>query len=147
MNESQIPPTLSEAIATEPWWLLAWLMLLGVAQLGAIAFAAGRENGNWFIRPECFAIVPGFILAGILMNWMYGEFGYVRLLGLAHIIGWTLPFFWVISRLPEIGTESLYGKYIRFYLGITGTSLVIDALDVIRYALGDGELYLRWSML
>lgn len=35
----------------------------------------------------------------------------------------------------------------NFYLVIAGISLLVDAVDVIRYLLGDGELYLRWAML
>jgi len=40
---------------------------------------------------------------------------------------------------------TVFGKYIHFYLVFAGLLLGIDLLDVVRYLLGDGELYLRWA--
>ena len=145
MNSTEIPATLGEAIATEPAWLLAWLMVLVAANLGALLFAVGRDQGAWIVRKEAIAIVISFILAGIIMEWMYSVFGYVRLLGLAHIVAWGPAYAYVLIRRKQIGLQSLYGKYLHFYLVIAGTSLIIDAIDVLRYLLGDGELYLRWG--
>ena len=47
-----------------------------------------------------------------------------------------------ITRIVEleIAGGSLFSKYIHAYLIIAGISLVIDAVDVIRYLLGDGQL-------
>ncbi|XOV85807.1 MAG: hypothetical protein ACFHX7_12540 [Pseudomonadota bacterium] len=124
--EQTLPPTLGEAIATEPAWLQAWVMTLVLSNLLAILFVVGRENGKWTVRYEPIAIVASFIAAGVLMGWMYGQFGYVRLLGLAHLVFWTPVYIWVLTRRKAIGTASLYGKYIVLYLVIAGTSLVID---------------------
>lgn len=145
MNEATIPATLDEAILTEPLWLLAWVALLLIANMGAIPFAITKQGGAWQVRKECLAIVASFIVAAMIMNWMYAQFGYVRLLGLAHLIAWTPAYVYVMMRRAEIGTSSWFGKYIHFYLVIAGISLVIDAVDVVRYLVGDGELYLRWS--
>jgi len=69
MNSSNLPATLAEAILTEPIWLQAWVLLL-VAQLDALVFVIGRDKGNWIVRKECLAIIPGYIAAGIIMDWM-----------------------------------------------------------------------------
>jgi len=69
MNSSILPATLAEAVLTEPTWLQAWVLLL-VAQLGALVFVIGRDKGNWIVRKECLAIIPGYIAAGIIMDWM-----------------------------------------------------------------------------
>lgn len=141
-----IPATLTEAIASEPTWLRAWVMLLVVTHtVAAIAFIVGKESGGWRVRGEPIAIIVGFVAAGMLMNWMYAEYGYVRLLGLAHLIGWTPAYLWVLTRRKRIGVATLYGKYIHAYLLIASVSLVIDTIDVIRYLLGDAELFMRWS--
>jgi hypothetical protein len=145
MDNTQLPATLNEAILTEPVWLQAWVLILVVSQLGALAFVLGRSAGHWVLRKECLAIIPGFVVAAIIMDGMYGQFGYVRLLGLAHLIGWTGPWLWVLSRRSLIDTATLYGKYLMFYLVVAGISLMIDAIDVMRYMAGDGELYLRWQ--
>ncbi|MBL4819729.1 MAG: hypothetical protein JKY98_01890 [Gammaproteobacteria bacterium] len=147
MDNLEIPATLGEAIATEPMWLQAWVMVLVIAQLGAVLFIVGRDNGNWIIRKECLAIIPGFFVAAMILNLLYAQFGYVRLLGLAHVIGWSGPFIWVLMRRKIIGFASVYGKYIHFYLLISGLSLIIDSLDVVRYIVGDGDLFMRWGLL
>ena len=142
---AQIPETLNAAMATEPAWLQAWIMLLVVSNLAALVFVARRDADGWGVRIEPIAIVLSFFAAGAAMGWLYDQVGYVRLLGLAHLVFWGPVWGWVLSKRRAIGTQSLYGKYIHLYLVVAGLSLVIDALDVVRYLLGDGELFLRWS--
>jgi len=145
MEELAIPATLNEAIFSEPLWLQAWVMLLVIANIGAIPFAPTKENNAWKLRSECVAIIVSFVVAAILMDWMYNTFGYVRLLGMAHLVAWTPAFVYVLMRRKQLGMSTAFGKYVHFYLVIAGLSLVIDLLDVVRYLVGDGELYLRWA--
>jgi len=145
MNESNYPPSLGEAIFTQPLWLQGWVMLLMAANLAAILFIVGRDNGKWLFRKESLAIVVSFMAAGMIMEWMYAKLGYVRLLGLAHLIAWTPVYAYILSRRKQLGMSGWYGKYIYFYLIIAGISLLVDALDVVRYLMGDGELFLRGS--
>ena len=140
-----LPATLTEAIATEPGWLRAWVMLLVVSNLAGLLFIVGRGEGRWLVRPEPIAIVASFVAAGVFMGWMYEQVGYVRLLGLAHLLCWGPAYAWVLMRRRAIGTASLFGKYVTLYLVIAGISLAIDAVDVVRYLAGDGELLRRWS--
>ncbi len=140
-----MPPTLTDATATEPAWLQSWVILLGVGPLGALLFVAHRRDGRWAVRPEPFAILGSFFAAAALMDWLYGQVGYVRLLGLAHLVFWTPAWVWVLSRRAEIGAAGAFGKYLHFYLAIAGASLAIDAIDVVRHLLGDGALLNRWS--
>ena len=144
-SAADLPVNLNEAIATEPIWLQAWVMVLVVANLGALLFVAGRKEGRWLVRPEPIAIVASFIASGVFMGWLYGQVGYVRLLGLAHLVCWGPVWIWILSRRRAIGTDTLFGKYVHLYLAIAGASLLIDAIDVIRHLLGDGELLHRWQ--
>lgn len=138
MDEAtQTVMTLNDAIAAGPTWLQAWVGLLILSHVAALPFAFGREEGAIKFRAECAAIFVSFIAAAIAMNWLHETYGYVRLLGLAHLIFWTPAFVWVMTKRAAIGASSWYGRYIHAYLLIAGTSLVIDAIDVIRYALGD----------
>jgi len=145
MEDLSIPATLNEAIFSEPLWLQAWVMLLVIANLAAIPFALTKEKGAWKLRSECVAIIASFVIAAILMDWMYNTFGYVRLLGMAHLVAWTPALVYVLMRRKQLGMSTAFGKYVHFYLVIAGLSLGIDLLDVVRYFLGDGELYLRWA--
>ena len=141
----ELPANLNQAIASEPMWLQAWVMLLVVANLAALLFVVGRREGGLRVRAEPIAILVSFVAAAVFMSWLYTQVGYVRLLGLAHIVFWGPAWLWVLSRRRTIGTADRFGKYVHFYLGVAGVSLVIDVIDVVRYLLGDGELLHRSS--
>jgi len=141
MNPMQtMPPTLGDAITAEPSWLQAWIVILVLANLLAVLFVVTRTGGRWRVRPEPLAILAAFFAAGMLMDWMYARVGYVRLLGLAHLVCWGPVWVWLVMRRADIGTGTWFGRYVHLYLGIAGISLVIDAIDVIRHLLGDGQL-------
>lgn len=78
------------------------------------------------------------------MGWLYEQVGYVRLLGLAHLVCWGPVWLRILSRRRAIGTDSLFGTYVVVYLVIAGASLGIDAVDGVRHLVGDGELQHRW---
>lgn len=142
MNPMQtMPASLGEAIAAEPFWLLGWVGILGLANLLAVLFVVTRKADRWRVRPEPLAILAAFFAAAMLMEWMYARVGYVRLLGLAHLVFWGPVWAWLVTRRAGIGTGTWFGRYIHLYLVIAGISLVIDAVDVIRHLLGDGQLF------
>ncbi len=140
MEPAAVPATLNEAMAAGPAWLRAWILVLVVTNLVALLFVVGRRDGAFRVRVEPIAILVSFFAAGMFMTWIYGQGGYVRLLGLAHLVFWGPVWVWVLSRRKVIGTADFFGKYVHLYLGVAGVSLVIDVIDVIRYLLGDGEL-------
>ncbi|MEE9433330.1 MAG: hypothetical protein V3V15_03730 [Sphingorhabdus sp.] len=132
------PATLGEALMMQPAWLLIWLGFLGAANLGAVLFIVGRKDGKWIFRIEALAILLAFMAAGSFMEYLYGQHGYVRLLGLAHIVFWTPVYAWIWFKRRQLHppSESLFGKFLVFYLLIDGISLVIDVIDVIRHFAG-----------
>ena len=144
MGELDIPATLGEAIATEPSWLQLWVLVLVVINLAGILFVIGKDAGRWKVRAEPIWILVSFFVAAVIMNWMYGEFGYVRLLGSAHLIAWLPVYVWIFRRRSGIGLQSVFGKYIHTYLIVAGVSLIVDFIDLIRYLSGDGDLFNRW---
>ena len=145
MLADDMPATLSAAIQTEPVWLQAWILVLTAGLLGSVLFAIRRDHSGWHLRRECFAILASAIASVLIMDWLYAEYGYVRLLGLGHIIGWTPAYVYILMRRKRIGFHNWFGRYIHFYLLVAGISLCIDVIDVVRYLLGDGDLYLRWA--
>ena len=140
-----MPPTLGAAIGTEPMWLQTWVGVLGFVQLVGLVFVVGRVDGRWRVRPEPIVMLASLIAAATLMEWLYGQVGYVRLLGLAHIVCGTPVYVWFLRRRRLVGTRPMFGRWINAYLVIVGISLVIDFVDVTRHLLGDGELLHRWG--
>jgi len=143
--DPSVPATLNEAMSSEPMWLRVWVLTLVFTHLAALLFVVYRRDSRWAVRVEPIAIVVSFFLAGEAMNWLFHQVGYVRLLGLAHLVFWTPVYVWIFSRRSRIGRGSMFGEYIIVYLIIAGVSLGIDLIDVIRYLLGDGELFNRWG--
>lgn len=145
MDPSQ-PLTLTQAMSTEPLWIRIWLFALVATHFCALLFVVGRVAGRWRVRVEPIAILAGFFGAALLMNWLYEQSGYTRLLGLGHLVFWTPVWLWVMSRRRAIGTASWFGKYVHVYLVIAGISLAIDAVDLVRYVVGEHAAILhRWG--
>lgn len=132
-----MPENLAVAAAMEPAWLRWWFRAMILANLGAIFFILHKAHGKWRVRPESVAILLAFIAVGVMMNWMYAKVGYVRLLGLPHLIFWTPVFFWILTKFRRDAYTGLFQYYVFFYLVIVGTSLIIDTSDLVRYLLGD----------
>ena len=129
---------LGDAIwATQPGWLLAYLMVLVAANLGAVFFIAKKTPQGWRPRYEALAIVAAFLLAGEFMEYLYQQYGYVRLLGLAHIVFWTPVYAWIFTHRKDYAAYPYFSKFVPFYLVMAGISLTIDVIDLLRYALGE----------
>ena len=87
-------------------------------------------------RIEAQATLAGILVSVALMTGLTRLSGFSRLLGLGHI-AWLplLAFLW--TRLGEIPAADAFGLWLRAVIIINATSLVIDAVDVIRYAAGE----------
>lgn len=107
--------------------------------MSSTLFVVYKEQDNWRFRWEPLAIIGSLALAGLFMTELFDRYGYVRLLGLAHLVVWAPIYGWLLWRRRAIGFKTVWGKYVHWYLLITGISLVVDAVDVIRYLAGDNR--------
>ena len=71
------------------------------------------------------------------MEYLYQQYGYVRLLGLAHIVFWTPVYAWIFTHRKDYAAYPYFSKFVPFYLVMAGISLTIDVIDLLRYALGE----------
>ncbi|MGB3563929.1 MAG: hypothetical protein WBH85_10305 [Thermoanaerobaculia bacterium] len=116
-----------EGLATlrKPWRL--WIALLGAVNIAAVFFLDTLEG----------KLVLAAFLAGVTLQMsIFAVKGYVRLLGIGHIL-WLPLVLWLGSRLGDIGTESTFGKWVAAVIVIDGISAIIDMVDVGRYLAGD----------
>ncbi len=65
-----------------------------------------------------------------------GISGFTRLVGLGHIV-WVPLVMFLVSRLDSIPATDAYGIWIRSVIAINTISLVLDAVDVVRFARGE----------
>ncbi len=109
-----------------PWQL--WLMLLVTVNLVIPLF--------YIDRLESQVVVGVFVTSLVLFSILTARVGFTRLLGLGHIL-W-VPLLWFLwTRLDQNPQHDLFGIWIRTLMTLNAMSLVIDALDVIRYIAGD----------
>lgn len=125
--------TLEEAMATQPAWLNIWLPILMFG-----SFALPLLLLTW--KPSRIAGILA-ILAGVIsffaITWLYNTLGYVKLLGLPHVVLYTPVVIYFFSRLRS-GELPKYASWIMWAsLGIILISLAFDYTDVARYILGE----------
>lgn len=86
-------------------------------------------------------ILIAWLLAGTTMTLIYQAKGFVRLLGLGHIY-WIPEVIWLGYRMTKATPQSFWFRiWIVSVLIINSLSLIIDAIDIVRYARGEREEY------
>ncbi len=117
-----------EFLAAEPAWLQAWVYWMMAVNTASVLFV--RHRGAQLVLALW---IGNIITMSLLFEWN----GYNRLLGLSHVIWWTplLVLLWRGRRsVPRTG---LYPRWLAVVFVTDAASLVIDYVDVVRYALGD----------
>ncbi|UHQ55217.1 MULTISPECIES: hypothetical protein [Microbulbifer] len=139
MNET-MPPDLIAAAATEAEWLRWWFRVMILTNLAAVFFVLKKKpTGGVTARPEALAILAAFVASAVTMNWLYDWVGYVRLLGVTHLLFWTPVYFWLLGKFWRDEYSGPFRIYAFIYLVIAGASLLTDAADLVRYVLGDHQ--------
>lgn len=128
----------ADAVATQGPVIRLWVLWLTVIMLATPAvllfFRATRRDAVVVLTATLATIVS--------MQWLYGEMGFVRLLGLPHVVIWTPLAVYLVLRLIQGGLPALPRIAIKVFLASILVSLVFDYIDVIRWLLGE-----RGSML
>ncbi len=110
-----------------PWNL--WVGSLGMVNM---------VGGLVYIRTaEGQLALAGLILGFLIMWGIYAKKGFVRLLGLGHLIAWPPLMVWYAKVIAQGNVEGAFLYWLLAVLVMNGVSLVIDFADVVRYSLGD----------
>ncbi len=120
----------NKSILTLPMPWRIWMGLLILANLVYPFFFLGTL--------EAQVVLVGFAASITLMLTLFARFGFVRLLGLGHT-PWLFTVPWLTMRLSE---GVIVGPLYYWLLGVVvldGLSLVIDAVDVVRYWKGERQ--------
>ena len=110
-----------------PWRL--WVGLLVAVNFVAPCF--------FLAHFEARVVLAASLLSAALQMAIFRFRGFVRLLGLGHLVTWAPMLIWLVGRagLPGISDEIDY--WLVTVLAVDSVSLVIDFVDVVRYVLGD----------
>ncbi|MCB1342813.1 MAG: hypothetical protein KDK24_17435 [Pseudooceanicola sp.] len=125
--------TLEEALRLQPVWVQLWLyVLLAGAFVLPLTLLIWRQT-----RMAAVLAVAASVLAGVGVGWMYDRMGYVKLLGLPHILFWTpLAIYLVaLARRPDMPD---WPRRILWAVAATILiSLAFDYTDAVRWLLGE----------
>ena len=105
-------------------WII-WLMIINTMSF----LYLGRREGR--------IIAAVWIANAVTMMGMYWVFGYVRLLGLSHVIWWTPLLVWIIPKIKQGLFDGHFGLWLKVLVVSNFASLLIDYIDVARWVLGD----------
>ena len=108
-------------------WQL-WLLVLVTANGVVPLFFLDRLEGK--------VIIATLLASMVLMTILTGLTGFTRILGLGHIF-WVPLILFLWTRLGQNPASDLFGIWIRALIVVNSMSIVIDAIDVIRYLRGD----------
>lgn len=113
-----------------PAWVALWVNFMGAVFALAVPFA--------FFRLEARVAILVIALTVPTMIFVFGQIGYVRLLGLVHVILWTPFLIFLLSRRKDWNVrETLAGKWILLLTLTITVSLAFDYADVVRYIAGE----------
>lgn len=125
--------TFDESIATQPQWIQYWLLWMGgVILVSLVVFLFSKPT-----RLDALVILLTTLGVYASMMWLFQQVGYVRLLGIVHVIFWTPLAIYLWLRLKN-GRLSFPFRHVMGVLFLTTiVSLAFDYTDVVRYWLGD----------
>ena len=125
--------TFSEAIASQPQWIVAWVyFMMAVFALSILVLACSKTT-----RLAALFAALAFILGAVMLNVMYGQMGYVRLLGLPHLVFWTPLAVYLWTRLRSGAVTGIFRITMIVLLATIAVSLAFDIADVARYLAGE----------
>ena len=113
-----------------PAWVFYWVIFMGILFMLSIPFSFKNKAAR-------LILVATLILAPTIMAILYTQFGYSRIMGLGHILGWT-PILYYLYKHHSLwpAKKSITGIWFQITLLVMLISLTFDVTDVIRFALG-----------
>jgi len=110
-------------------WQL-WVMMMAAVNMLLPLFFIQQLEAQWTLAAFFAGATLGMALVKIQ--------GFTRLLGLMHIF-WIPLLLWLWGRLSLWPGGEPFGMWLRTLMAINAVSLIIDAVDVVRYISGDRE--------
>jgi len=101
--------------------------------------------GLYFIgRLEAQVVVATNLIAISSMVVIYRKIGFTRILGVAHIL-WIPMFIWMATRLDAMEADPALMVWFWALVSVNALSLVIDAIDAVRFLRGERQPHYHWE--
>ena len=125
--------SLADAVATLPDHLRLWVLWLTVVMIATpLILLAQRDT-----RRDGIVVLAASVGVIAFMHWLFAQVGFVRLLGLPHVVIWTPLAGYLWLRLKDPALRALPRVAMAVLLVSILVSLVFDYADLIRWLAGD----------
>ena len=125
--------TFSEAIALQPAWVGIWLNVLFLcAMVLPLSLFIWRAS-----RLAALATLLANIANFVSINWLYAQLGYVKLLGLPHVLFWTPVVIFYVFQMRRDDMGVWPRRIMTIIMAAMIVSLAFDYVDTARYLLGE----------
>ncbi|MGS4945039.1 hypothetical protein ACVDG3_06130 [Meridianimarinicoccus sp. RP-17] len=125
----------AEAVQTMAVPLRLWVLWLTVAMVAVplilLMFRATRRDG--------VIVLASTVAVMVSMHALYQAVGFVRLLGLPHVVIWGPLAVWLAFRLRDAALPRPARAVMAVFLLTICVSLVFDVIDVARWVAGARE--------
>jgi hypothetical protein len=123
----------NEAVALQPQWVQYWLYWLSFGGFVLpIILLFWRKS-----RKAAAFTLLAILMSAFAVSWIYSQLGYVKLLGLGHLIFWT-PAVWFLMTEIKNGQVPPWPRRLMMVTAATlAISLAFDLADALRYLLGE----------
>lgn len=111
-------------IQQQPLWLQAWV--------GWLIFVNFAVPMLFIANVEARLTIAAFVLGSLIMEGLFAQFGFTKILGLAHLIVWPPLLFWLATRWYGIDNVAMRIWLLALFVSNT-TSLLIDGVEVARF--------------
>lgn len=92
---------------------------------------------------EAQVVLGVTLLSVVLQALIYQKSGFTRILGIVHL-SWIPMFIWMASRAETIAHDQALTSWLVVLFLTNLTSLLIDTIDVARYAKGERQPHYSW---
>ena len=111
-----------------PLRLQLWMGLLVAANLVAPFFLLGHV--------EARVTLAAGLISMMLMTGLTARFGFSRIVGLGHL-AWLPLLVFLVGSVTEVPATTGFGLWLRSVIVLDAISIVLDAVDVVRFMRGD----------
>lgn len=123
----------AQAMAAQPQWVVIWMnVLLAGGFILPVALLIWHET-----RLAGLTSVLGNALNAVVVTAMYNQMGYVKLLGLPHLVLWGPLVVYLVVLARDPATRVWPARICWVVAATLGISLAFDTVDVLRWLMGE----------
>lgn len=120
-------------VFAQPVWIQLWVVWM-VAVIVAVPVIM-RMYGA--VRQDHLIVACSTVTLLVVMPLWHGQIGYVRLIGLPHIVVWTPLAIYLHARRRHLSSPWQVRRAVHVFMLTIIVSLAFDYVDAVRYILGE----------